>query len=213
MYTETSEAILAPKTIQYAKTSNIFHQNQNQSISLTLSPKSVGSIIDSRCPYHQRIMIPGPSKPSARYTLTRVCAYIHTYLSIYQQFQPTERRSSFLRISACPAQRSSLPAQQIRKISPCALRQKRAKPPRQASKNPNIQFAQAYIRASESSRASIARSSLGRVVARLITLLIRSRSSNKSPTIANHPTRRSTVHCRSTSGSHRTESKTQAPRP
>lgn len=128
MYTETSEAILAPKTIQYTKTSNIFHQNQNQSISLTLSPKSVGSIIDSRCPSHQRIMIPGPSKPSARYTLTRVCAYIHTYihtyLSIYQQFQPTERRSSFLRISACPAQRSSLPAQQIRKISPCALRRK-----------------------------------------------------------------------------------------
>lgn len=163
-------------------------------------------------------MIPGPSSPfSTLYVDESVCihTYIHIYLSIYQQFQPTERRSSFLRISACPAQRSSLPAQQIRKISPCALRQKRAKPPRQASKNPNIQFAQAYIRASESSRASIARSSLGRVVARLITLLVRSRSSNKSPTIANHPTRRSTVDsgCRSTSGSHRTESKTQAPRP
>lgn len=127
MYTETSEAILAPKTIQYTKTSNIFHQNQNQSISLTLSPKSVGSIIDSRCPSHQRIMIPGPSSPfSTLYVDESVCmhTYIHTYLSIYQQFQPTERRSSFLRISACPAQRSSLPAQQIRKISPCALRQK-----------------------------------------------------------------------------------------
>lgn len=212
MYTETSEAILAPKTIQYAKTSNIFHQNQNQSISLTLSPKSVGSIIDSRCPSHQRIMIPGPSKPfSTLYVDESIHTYIHIYLSISNFNPPNVVPLSFafprvqLSDRLCPLNRSerSLPARFDEK----------AKPPRQASKNPNIQFAQAYIRASESSRASIARSSLGRVVARLITLLIRSRSSNKSPTIANHPTRRSTVDCRSTSGSHRTESKTQAPRP
>lgn len=160
-------------------------------------------------------MIPGPSKPSARYTLTRVYAYIHTYIHIYlsiSNFNPPNvvpLSFAFPRVQLsdrlCPLNRSerSLPARF----------DKKAKPPRQASKNPNIQFAQAYIRASESSRASIARSSLGRVVARLITLLVRSRSSNKSPTIANHPTRRSTVDCRSTSGSHRTESKTQAPRP
>lgn len=92
MYTETSEAILAPKTIQYTKTSNIFHQNQNQSISLTLSPKSVGSIIDSRCPSHQRIMIPGPSKPfSTLYVDESVC--IHTYISIYLSAISTHRTS------------------------------------------------------------------------------------------------------------------------
>lgn len=92
MYTETSEAILTPKTIQYAKTSNIFHQNQNQSISLTLSPKSVGSIIDSRCPSHQRIMIPGPSSPfSTLYVDESVC--IHTYISSYLSPISTHRTS------------------------------------------------------------------------------------------------------------------------
>lgn len=94
MYTETSEAILAPKTIQYTKTSNIFHQNQNQSISLTLSPKSVGSIIDSRCPSHQRIMIPGPSKPfSTLYVDESIHTYIHTYISIYLSAISTHRTS------------------------------------------------------------------------------------------------------------------------
>lgn len=88
-YTKASEAILAPRTNpgQCAKTSNIFHQNQNQNITLSLSPKSVGSIIDSRCPSHQRIMIPGPSSPfSTLYVDESVC--IHTYHLSINKFNP-----------------------------------------------------------------------------------------------------------------------------
>lgn len=101
MYTETSEAILAPKTNQFAKTSNIFdqNQNQNQNISLTLSPKSVRSIIDSRCPSHQHIMIPGPSKPfSTLYVDESV--RIHTYLSAISTHRTSFLFPSHFRVSS-----------------------------------------------------------------------------------------------------------------
>lgn len=162
MYTETSEAILAPKTIQYAKTSNIFHQNQNQSISLTLSPKSVGSIIDSRCPSHQRIMIPGPSKPfSTLYVDESVCihTYIHTYISIYLSAISTHRTSflfpSHFRVSssAIVSARSTVPKDLSLRAS-TKRPSRRAKRPRTQSSNslkrtyapPNLRVRPLHVR-------------------------------------------------------------------
>lgn len=154
MYAETSEAILTPKTIQYTKTSNIFHQNQNQSISLTLSPKSVGSIIDSRCPSHQRIMIPGPSKPfSTLYVDESV--RIHTYLSAISTHRTSFLLPSHFRVSssAIVSARSTVPKDLSLRAS-TKRPSRRAKRPRTQTSNslkrtyapPNLRVRPLHVR-------------------------------------------------------------------
>lgn len=136
---------------------------------------------------------------------------MHTYISIYLSTISTHRTSflfpSHFRVS------SSAIVSAIRSIDTKDLSLRAStKTPSHCAKRPRTQTSNSLKRTYAPPNLRVRPLHVRLLVVSCHVLScssFQSRSSNTPPTIANHPTLRSTVDCRSTSGSHHTESKPQ----